>query len=251
MIVTLVTVLTFLPFSAGVAGPSQRVEAVEGDDVTLQCPIVPGVDLSAHTVDISKQDQDVKNDIVHAYVHGRDHFRPQMSQYRDRTALSREDLTRGLVKLKISSVTPADGGRYEVFLRDLNAECVIDLTVVSEDEHNRSDDSTTPVPPEEEVTESDGGAAAKNESALAPDGGVGGVRGVRGIAAAVVFVAACGLLGFLVKRQKIKIRKKTPREINEQEEEKMMKTNSFEMKSRRAAEGGGDRHGAAENGLIR
>ncbi|KAL7404021.1 hypothetical protein ABVT39_008582 [Epinephelus coioides] len=180
MNVTLGALLSILSFVMGVT--SQPITAVEGDDITLQCPLAHGVDLSACTVDVSRLDLDVNNNVVHACVRGKDHLRPQMAQYKDRTTLSHEDLINGILTLIISPVKLSDSGPYEVFVKELNAKCVIDLSVVTKDHENiapvdeldnpapkdpqnrtRRDDSSTTKPPVEEVTKSDDEGAAKAE----------------------------------------------------------------------------------------
>ncbi|XP_049901227.1 butyrophilin-like protein 2 [Epinephelus moara] len=144
---------------------SQPITAVEGNDVTLQCPLAPGVDLSACTVDVSRLDLNVSGNDVHVYRKGKDDLRTQMAQYKDRTTLIHEDLTRGILTLTLSSVKLSDSGPYKVYVPKRNANCVIDLSVVPKDPQNRTrrDDSSTTKPPVQGVTKSDDGGAAKAE----------------------------------------------------------------------------------------
>lgn len=100
------------------------VEAEEGADVTLQCRLDPQVDLHTHTADWQRRD-----DIVHVYGGHRDDPNPQTERYRGRTSLSREDLLRGLLTLKISAVRLEDSGPYTCFVPHLNARCTTELTV--------------------------------------------------------------------------------------------------------------------------
>ncbi|XP_078022610.1 myelin-oligodendrocyte glycoprotein-like [Epinephelus lanceolatus] len=125
-----VTVLT-------VGVTSQPITAVEGDDVTLQFPLAPGVDLSAYTVNVSRDDLiNVSENDVHVYRHGQDHLQTQMAQYKDRTTFIHEDLTRGILTLTLSSVKLSDSGPYKVYVPKLDAGCVIDLSVVTKDQEN-------------------------------------------------------------------------------------------------------------------
>ncbi|KAF1394579.1 hypothetical protein PFLUV_G00002510 [Perca fluviatilis] len=80
-----------------------------------------------------------------------------MDRYRDRTTLNHEDLIRGIVTLKISSVTLSDSGPYKVYVPDLTAPSVINISVVSKDQANRTkrNDSSTSGPPVEEESESE------------------------------------------------------------------------------------------------
>ncbi|XP_042338121.1 uncharacterized protein LOC121939047, partial [Plectropomus leopardus] len=172
------------------------VEGVEGTNVTLRCDLNPPTNLSNFIVDVNRVDLDARNNLVHAVVRGRDHSRPQMGRYKNRTRFNHSDLNRGILEMTISSVTLADTGPYNFFIRELNVNCTINLTVVPKDKHNSTmgQDSTTTGHPGK-----DDGAAAKNESALAPDGGV--------VVFLFVFVAVVvvgGVLLILVKRGKIK-----------------------------------------------
>nr|XP_033479195.1 CD276 antigen homolog isoform X2 [Epinephelus lanceolatus] len=98
-------------------------------------------------------------------VEGKDHLQTQMAQYKDRTTLIHEDLTRGIVTLIISSVKLSDSGQYKGFVPQLDASWDIDLSVVPKDPQNRTrrDDSSTTKPPVEGVTKSDDEGAAKTE----------------------------------------------------------------------------------------
>ncbi|KAL7405395.1 hypothetical protein ABVT39_028380 [Epinephelus coioides] len=164
---------------------SQPITAVEGDNVTLQCPLAHGVDLSAYTVDVSRLDLNVSDNDVHVYRNGQDHLRPQMAQYKKRTTLIHEDLTRGILTLIISSVKLSDNGRYKVYVTKRNAGCVIDLSVVPKD------DSSTTKPPVEGVTE--------------PDDRDGGNRRTVGAAIVLaVFVIFCIFTALILNGKKIK-----------------------------------------------
>ncbi|XP_078129622.1 uncharacterized protein LOC144532626 isoform X1 [Sander vitreus] len=211
----------------------QTIDAAEGDDVIIRCGLDPPVDLSAYTLDVARERDDhgyYDND-VHSYRNGKDQPDDQMDGYRGRTTLNHEDLIRGNVTLKISSVTLSDSGKYIVFLKNLAAPFVINITVVSKDQANRTkrNDSSTSGPPVEEETESDHrGGSAKEESVwkiVVPSVCV---------AAAVVVVVVVLLL--LVKCGVIQICKKT---------------NNFTMRYLRppTTEEDGDPHSAAEHGV--
>ncbi|XP_039656173.1 butyrophilin subfamily 2 member A1-like [Perca fluviatilis] len=127
---------------------NQTVEAEEGHDVTLQGRLDPPVDLSSYTFDVARLDLGIYGD-VYSYRRGEDHLDDQMDRYRDRTTLNHEDLIRGIVALKISSVTLSDSGPYKVYVPDLRASFIVNITVapkgqVSETKRN---DPTTTRPP--------------------------------------------------------------------------------------------------------
>ncbi|XP_078022609.1 uncharacterized protein LOC117250692 isoform X2 [Epinephelus lanceolatus] len=231
---------------------SQPITAVEGDDVTLQCPLAPGVDLSAYTVDVSRDDLDVSENDVHVYRHGQDHLQTQTAQYKDRTTLTHEDLTRGILTLTLSPVKLSDSGPYKVYVPKLNAGCVIDLSVVTKDQENvapvdeldnpapkdpqnrtRRDDSSTTKPPVEGVTKSGDGGAAKTDPLW---------KTVL-IVCCCVAAAIVVIVLILLKLGKIQIcKKKTPRGEKGPEDETM-------MQKTQATDEDEDPHSTAANGL--
>ncbi|XP_035856363.1 V-set domain-containing T-cell activation inhibitor 1-like isoform X5 [Sander lucioperca] len=158
-----ILLITFLLFPETILGEHhltcpQTIEAAEGEDVNIQCGLDPPVNLSDYTLDVARERDDHGNyDDVYSYRRGKDHLDDQMGRYRGRTTLNHEDLIRGNVTLKISSVNLSDSGNYIVFLKKLQAPSVINITVVSKDQANRTkrNDSSTSGPPVEEETESD------------------------------------------------------------------------------------------------
>ncbi|XP_031155818.2 V-set domain-containing T-cell activation inhibitor 1-like [Sander lucioperca] len=157
-----ILLITFLLFPETILGEHhltcpQTIEAAEGDDVNIQCRLDPPVNLSDYTLDVARLDLGDDDGDVYCYRHGKDHLDDQMDRYRGRTTLNHEDLIRGNMRLKISSVNLSDRGNYIVFLKKLRAHSVINITVVSKDQANRTKrtDSSTSGPPVEEETESD------------------------------------------------------------------------------------------------
>ncbi|KAF1394588.1 hypothetical protein PFLUV_G00002600 [Perca fluviatilis] len=212
----------------------QTKEAAESHDVIIRCGLDPPVDLSDYTLDVARDDLDINDNDVYSYRNGKDQPDDQMARYRGRTTLNHEDLIRGIVKLKISSVTLSDSGPYKVFLIKLGAHSVINITVVSKDQANRTKgiDSPTSGPPVGEETESDHRDSAKEESVWKIVLGC-----VCGVAAAVV------VLLLLVKRGVIRICKKTT--------EAATRPNNFIVRylSTPTTEDNVDPHSAAEHGL--
>ncbi|KAF1394580.1 hypothetical protein PFLUV_G00002520 [Perca fluviatilis] len=127
---------------------NQTVEAEEGDDVTLQGRLDPPVDLSDYTFDVARLDLGIYGD-VYSYRRGKDHLDDQMDRYRDRTTLNHEDLIRGIVALKISSVTLSDSGSYKVYVPDLTVSFIVNITVVPKGQvsETKRNDPTTTRPP--------------------------------------------------------------------------------------------------------
>ncbi|XP_072331740.1 butyrophilin subfamily 1 member A1-like isoform X4 [Scyliorhinus torazame] len=92
-----------------VLGPDEPVVAVAGADVLLECQLVP--DLSASNMEIRW----VKSGLelpVHMYRNGEDDIFAQHKDYRARTQLLKEELTKGTISLRIKNVTRFDEGEY-------------------------------------------------------------------------------------------------------------------------------------------
>ncbi|KAF1394582.1 hypothetical protein PFLUV_G00002540 [Perca fluviatilis] len=127
---------------------NQTVKTEEGHDVILQGRLDPPVDLSDYTFDVARLDLGIYGD-VYSYRRGEDHLDDQMDRYRDRTTLNHEDLIRGIVALKISSVTLSDSGPYKVYVPDLRVSFIVNITVVPKGQlsETKRNDPTTTRPP--------------------------------------------------------------------------------------------------------
>ncbi|KAM8771880.1 myelin-oligodendrocyte glycoprotein-like [Acanthopagrus schlegelii] len=163
MIATLLTLLMISALAAGELRVSCQ-NRILIDSLVLQCQVDPRVDLSALTMDVKRPDLQHEGrprvkDVVHAYRHQHDFLTDQMDQYKGRTTLNREDLKNGTITLQISSVGPSDSGRYKIFVPQLNASRLVDVTVCE----NRTNTSTSG-PPVEDVTEPDSPDAAETEA---------------------------------------------------------------------------------------
>ncbi|XP_042257476.1 butyrophilin-like protein 2 isoform X1 [Thunnus maccoyii] len=147
--------------------PTQPIEAVEGDDVTLPCKLYPPDNVSAYTVDWKRVDL---NKVVYSYRHKQDHHDAQMERYRGRTTFDHGGLSRGNLTLRISSVQLNDSGPYRCSVPKLTARCVVNVSVVPKDQQNmlnRIGDATTNRPPVEDVTKPDNHDAAKERTSYA------------------------------------------------------------------------------------
>ncbi|KAK2817497.1 hypothetical protein Q5P01_025688 [Channa striata] len=138
---TLLILLLGLSFADTATGeyrsvcPTAVVEAEEGDAVFLPCHLEPPINLSAYTVDWKRAD--VKG-VVHSHRRGQENPYDQMKQYRHRTSLNHEDLSRGNMTLLISSAQMSDGGRYKCFVPKLRSSCTVDLILVRQGQRNRT-----------------------------------------------------------------------------------------------------------------
>ncbi|KAG8014556.1 Butyrophilin subfamily 2 member A1, partial [Nibea albiflora] len=106
---------------------NQLIEAEVHDNVTLQCDLDSRVNIEKYTIVCERVDFNKK---VHAYRGKQDHPHDQMDQYRGRTTLNREDLSRGVLTLLISSVQTSDSGPYRCFVpKTRKSSCTFNLTV--------------------------------------------------------------------------------------------------------------------------
>ncbi|XP_038568606.1 butyrophilin subfamily 2 member A2-like isoform X2 [Micropterus salmoides] len=205
------------PFASGkprAICPNPTIQAVEGDTVTLQCHLNPPHNVVDYALDWTRDDL---NKGVYSYRGKQENPNDWMDQYKGRSTLHLEDLSRGILTLQISSVQLADSGPYKCFISRLRTSCVVNVTVETkgkdqQNETKRNESSTTGPPDDHNAAEME--AVWKT---LIP----------------ILVVAAAGgsVLFILVKRGKIKICKKTLREAMRPEAE--MKPNNFEMENLR------------------
>ncbi|XP_067354864.1 myelin-oligodendrocyte glycoprotein-like isoform X1 [Channa argus] len=139
------------------------IEAQEGKDVTLQCCVEPQINLKNRTVEWKRVDL---NKIVHLYRHRKDDLALQMEQYRSRTSLNQEDLSRGILTLLVSSVQQSDSGEYRCSVPKWSAS-IIRLDVKKQQNMTVKDDFSTVRPQRENGTmPSSSGAGKKGVGAI-------------------------------------------------------------------------------------
>ncbi|XP_031735655.1 myelin-oligodendrocyte glycoprotein-like isoform X1 [Anarrhichthys ocellatus] len=172
--------------------PTQPIKVVEGENVALHCGLDHLVDLSRYTVDWSRVDN---QQVVYVYRHGRDDLDPVVDQYRGRTTINHEALSRGNITLKISSANLSDSGSYKCFVPKLKVWCEVQLIV--DEKETKTDVSSTTVPPLEEEPESE-------------DHGGNREAGRAAVISTVVFLL-CSLVVFLVLRSRA-MRQKEPKQ---------------------------------------
>lgn len=100
--------------------PNPTIKAAEGDAVALLCHLDPPSSVVNYAVDWKRVDL---NKVVYSYRHKHENRDDQMDQYRGRTTLSPEDLSRGNLSLWISSVQTADSGPYRCYVSKLRTSC--------------------------------------------------------------------------------------------------------------------------------
>ncbi|XP_041068623.1 butyrophilin subfamily 3 member A3-like isoform X2 [Carcharodon carcharias] len=112
--IDLIVLLLFgIPFSVSgkftVTGPSQPVIAIVGEDALLDCQLVPERFVSNMVLRWFKSDFGLP---VHAYRNGQDDTVAQHKDYRGRTELFKDEVTKGNVSLRIKNTRVFDEGKY-------------------------------------------------------------------------------------------------------------------------------------------
>ncbi|XP_026158592.1 myelin-oligodendrocyte glycoprotein-like isoform X2 [Mastacembelus armatus] len=148
---TLLLIVTFINAvtAARIICPNEPIEAEIGEDVRLPCLLDPGLDLSNRTVDWTRVND---SKVVFSYRSRMINDIDQLEQYRNRTRLSREDLSVGNMELQMFSAQLSDSGRYRCLVPQLRLSCTTSLIVVNKGQSNRTktDDFTTSAAPLEE-----------------------------------------------------------------------------------------------------
>ncbi|XP_067829973.1 butyrophilin subfamily 1 member A1-like [Heptranchias perlo] len=112
-----------------VLGPGDPVVAIAGDDVLLDCQLVPDISASNMVVRWLKSGLDLP---VHVYRNGEDETAAQHKDYRGRTELFKDELTKGNVSLRIKNTRIIDAGTYTCLVDDKtdNEETAVRLDVL-------------------------------------------------------------------------------------------------------------------------
>ncbi|GCB81545.1 hypothetical protein scyTo_0021417 [Scyliorhinus torazame] len=115
----IVLLLFVIPFSVygkfTVTGPAHPVVAIVGEDVLLYCQLVPESFVSNMVVRWFKSDFGLP---VHVYRNGKDDTVAQHKDYRGRTEMFKEEVTKGNVSLRIKNTRVFDEGEYTCIVDD-------------------------------------------------------------------------------------------------------------------------------------
>ncbi|XP_062904069.1 butyrophilin subfamily 1 member A1-like isoform X2 [Mobula hypostoma] len=95
--------------------PNEPVVAIAGKDVVLDCVMLPPTSASNMTVQWLKSGL---SSPIHVYRHGQDDPLAQHQDYRGRTELFKDEITKGNVSLRIKNVRPDDEGQYTCSVED-------------------------------------------------------------------------------------------------------------------------------------
>ncbi|XP_072331741.1 butyrophilin subfamily 1 member A1-like [Scyliorhinus torazame] len=108
--------------------PDEPIVVTVGDDVVLECQLVPGISLD--NLEIRWFTSDSASPL-HLYSDGQDRPDVQDKAYRGRTELFKDEFPRGNASLKLKKMKASDGGSYTCFIdsKTYHAEAVINLEV--------------------------------------------------------------------------------------------------------------------------
>ncbi|XP_076581124.1 butyrophilin subfamily 3 member A2-like [Chaetodon auriga] len=97
-----------------VIGSHEPVKVVVGDDAILPCHLEPPFDVHNLTVEWRCSET-----LVHIYRHEGDGADLQGENYKGRTSLFLEEMTRGNISLKLTNVSERDAGKYTCHIPEL------------------------------------------------------------------------------------------------------------------------------------
>ncbi|XP_059827225.1 myelin-oligodendrocyte glycoprotein-like [Hypanus sabinus] len=95
--------------------PNEPLVAIAGEDVVLECELLPPTSASNMAVQWLKSGL---SSPIHVYRHGQDDPLAQHQDYRRRTELFKDEITKGIVSLRIKNVKPDDEGQYICSVED-------------------------------------------------------------------------------------------------------------------------------------
>lgn len=109
------------------AGPSQPIVAMVGDDIILPCHLEPALDVVYMAVEWARADLNPR--FIHVRRDGVELLIDQNPFYTGRTSVSINRLKCGDISLKLSKVKLSDGGTYRCYIPELNRASTVQLVV--------------------------------------------------------------------------------------------------------------------------
>uniref|UniRef100_A0A8P4GMY2 Ig-like domain-containing protein n=1 Tax=Dicentrarchus labrax TaxID=13489 RepID=A0A8P4GMY2_DICLA len=100
-----------------VIGSDKPVTVTVGEDVILPCHLGPPFNVRTLTVEWTRDGQ-----YVHVWRHGKDYLTDQDENFRGRTSLFHEEMIRGNISLKLTSITELDAGSYTCSVPKLQSQ---------------------------------------------------------------------------------------------------------------------------------
>ncbi|XP_030286028.1 butyrophilin subfamily 1 member A1-like [Sparus aurata] len=119
-----------------VIGSDQPVKVLVSDDIILPCHLEPPLDVTTLSVEWRRGPA-----LVHVYRNRRDDPVSQDQNFKGRTSLFQDEMTRGNISLKLTDVTEQDAGNYTCSVPKLQRSSV---TLVVEPQPARGEKQTLP-----------------------------------------------------------------------------------------------------------
>ncbi|KAI4896418.1 hypothetical protein NFI96_031520, partial [Prochilodus magdalenae] len=121
-------------------GPDTPVVGTAGSDIVLPCSVKregDGTSLSAVDMEIKWTRPDLEGALVHFYTDYEDVYTKQISYFRGRTSLFKEELQKGNTSLRLSNVNLHDEGEYRCLVESVfwHSYISVELTVKVIGEH--------------------------------------------------------------------------------------------------------------------
>uniref|UniRef100_A0A671TPQ2 Ig-like domain-containing protein n=1 Tax=Sparus aurata TaxID=8175 RepID=A0A671TPQ2_SPAAU len=101
------TVIFVSPGQSAVIGSDQPVKVLVSDDIILPCHLEPPLDVTTLSVEWRRGPA-----LVHVYRNRRDDPVSQDQNFKGRTSLFQDEITRGNISLKMTNITEQDAGNY-------------------------------------------------------------------------------------------------------------------------------------------
>ncbi|XP_051237301.1 myelin-oligodendrocyte glycoprotein-like isoform X2 [Dicentrarchus labrax] len=127
LLLVLMSSLSLVDADSDVIGSDKPVTVTVGDNVILPCHLEPPFNVRNLTVEWKRGET-----IVHIYTNRKDDPRLQDKNFRGRTSLFHEEMIRGNISLKLTSITELDAGSYTCFVPKLQSQVrkgFVNLTV--------------------------------------------------------------------------------------------------------------------------
>ncbi len=105
------------PEESDVIGSHEPVKVTVGDDTILPCHLEPPFDVNNLTVEWKRNGKE-----VHVYRSRDDDLVNQDKNFKDRTSLFHDEMSRGNISLKLTNVTELDAGNYTCHVPKLDSQ---------------------------------------------------------------------------------------------------------------------------------
>ncbi|XP_066529670.1 NACHT, LRR and PYD domains-containing protein 9-like [Hoplias malabaricus] len=115
-----------------VVGPHAPLVVEVDKDLVLPCSLQPNISAEDKILEWIRLDLNQANRLVHMYEDFQDNNIQQMESYRGRTALFKEQLSKGNASLKLSSVRSSDEGLYQCYIDDPSTSSSDDISLYVE-----------------------------------------------------------------------------------------------------------------------